>query len=125
MPVVFVAALTAACSPHRGRSARPRELFSYRDLVARIKRASSCLARVQNELQQYSTNILFDLVDLEVLKDVNLFMNVLEQDTRDRKVDPDAPKYDVVSDTDYLNPVLVCRPIPPPTGFIHSTRYQA
>ena len=38
-------------------------------------------------------------------------MTVLEQDARDRKVDPDAPEYDVVSDTDYLNPVLVCRPI--------------
>ena len=27
--------------------------------------------------------------------------------------------------SDYLNPVLVCKPIPAPTGFIHTTRYQA
>ena len=80
------AALTAACSPHHNKSTRPREMLravvyalkdpawhqSYKDLVDHIRRASSCLARIQRELQQYSSNILFDLVDIEVLKDVNL-----------------------------------------------------
>ena len=64
-PVVFVAALTAACSPRHDKNTRPRELFrrlvcalkdpawyqSYKDLVARVKRALSCLARVQYERQ--------------------------------------------------------------------------
>ena len=102
VPVTFVAALTAACSPHNDSKTRPRELFRalvyalgdpvyyipYDDLVKRIKRTSFCLARIQNELQPQSTSILFHLVDIEVLKDVNHFVNVLEQDARDRKVDP-------------------------------------
>ena len=139
VPVVFVAAISAPCSPHHDRQTRPRELFralvyalnepgwhqSYRELVAKIKRASSCLARIQNDLLQQTTSILFDLVDLELLKDINLFVDVLEQDARDSKVDPAASALDVVTDTDYLNPVLVCKPIPMPTGFIHLTRYQA
>ena len=139
VPVVFVAAISAPCSPRNDRQTRPRELFralvyalnepgwhqSHRDLVARIKRASSCLARIQNDLLQQTTSILFDLVDLELLKDVNLFVDVLEQDARGSKVDPAASALEVVTDSDYLSPVLVCKPIPVPTRFIHTTRYQA
>ena len=139
VPVTFVAALTAACSPHNDQRTRPRELFRalvyalgdpfynivYKDLVKYIKQASSCLARIQNELQPQSTSILFHLVDIEVLKDVNHFVDVLEQDARDRKVDQEAPAYDVVRDTNYLNPVLVCKPIRSAGGFLHSTRYQS
>ena len=139
VPVTFVAALTAACSPRNDLRTRPRELFralvyalgdpfysiGYKDLVEYIKQASSCLARIQNELQPQSTSILFHLVGIEVLKDVNHFVDVLEQDARDRKVDQEASAYDVVRDTNYLNPVLVCKPIRSAGGFLHSTRYQS
>ena len=52
-------------------------------MVARIKRA-------------------FDLVDLELLKDVNLFVGVLEQDAKDSKVDPAASALEVVTDVRFL-----------------------
>ena len=41
-------------------------------------------------------------------------MDVLEQDAKDSKFDPAASALEVVTDTDYLNPVLVCKPIPVP-----------
>ena len=140
VPAILLAAVAAPSSPYGFPDVRVRELFrgvvesllparsaeSYKTVLGhvttfiKVVKTAICTDSTRQVLQE----LLDHVIEIDLFKSIDMFVDVLVQDAEEGRVDPQHPCLTVVTTDGYLDPNVICRPVVTKSPWIYVTRYN-
>ena len=140
VPAILLAAVAAPSSPYGFPEVRVRELFrgvvesllparsaeSYKTVLSHVTTFIKVVktAISTDSTRQVLQELLDHVIEIDLFKNIDMFVDVLVQDADQGRLDPQHPCLTVVTMDGYLDPNVICRPVVTKSPWIYVTRYN-
>ena len=140
VPAILLAAVAAPSSPYGFPEVRVRELFrgvvesllparsaeSYKTVLSHVTTFIKVVktAISTDSTRQVLQELLDHVIEIDLFKNIDMFVDVLVQDADQGRLDPQHPCLTVVTMDGYLDPNVICRPVVTKSAWIYVTRYN-